>query len=44
MIKKQAFALFVLFALVSFVTPASAQMSDEAVISYVKWKITEPAH
>lgn len=36
MIKKQAFALFVLFALVSFVTPASAQMSDEAVISYVK--------
>lgn len=36
MIKKTALVLFVLLALTAFVTPASAQMSDEAVISYVK--------
>lgn len=36
MVKKQAFLLIALVAMVAFATPARAQMSDEAVISYVK--------
>lgn len=36
MVKKQTFILFVLIALVTFVTPARAQMSDDAVVSYVE--------
>lgn len=36
MVKKQTFILFVLIALVTFVTPARAQMSDDAVMSYVE--------
>ena len=34
--KKHAFLLIALVAMVAFVTPAKAQMSDEAVISYVE--------
>ena len=36
MIKKQTLVLVVLLMFAAFVTPANAQMSDEAVISYVK--------
>lgn len=36
MVKKQAFLLIALVAMVAFATPARAQMSDDAVISYVK--------
>ena len=35
MIKKQTFVLIVLLAMAAFVTPASAQMSDDAVMTYV---------
>ena len=36
MLKKQTFLLIALVAMVAFATPAKAQMSDEAVISYVE--------
>lgn len=36
MVKKQAFLLIALIAMVVFATPVRAQMSDEAVVSYVK--------
>lgn len=36
MIKKQTFVLIVLLAMAAFVTPASAQMSDDAVMTYVE--------
>ena len=36
MLKKQTFLLIALVAMVAFVTPAKAQMSDDAVISYVE--------
>lgn len=36
MVKKQVFLLIVLVVMVAFVTPAKAQMSDDAVISYVE--------
>lgn len=36
MVRKQAFLLIALVAMVLFATPARAQMSDEAVVSYVK--------
>ncbi len=36
MVKKQAFLLIALVAMVAFATPARAQMSDDAVISYIE--------
>ena len=36
MMRKHAFLLIALVAMVAFVTPAKAQMSDDAVISYVE--------
>ena len=36
MVKKQAFLLIALVAMVAFATPAPAQMSDDAVISYIE--------
>lgn len=36
MIKKQTFCLFILLAMASFISPVNAQMSDDAVISYVQ--------
>ena len=36
MLKKQTFLLIALVAMVAFATPAKAQMSDDAVISYVE--------
>ena len=40
MLKKQSFLLIALVAMVAFVTPVKAQMSDDAVISYVENGLT----